>query len=249
MAGLIWELVAVQVMGPIPSGKQCSCKMEIVRLPAGVRFTKIDKERGKHGWLYVLEVTIPFVPPWIGQSASTLCAGMEHPFHCRTIYAVLRNKQDKATQRVRPRQLRLDQIDELNKLVAGGCTVVCHEPEKWHIMEMRLLNLFSGTDSVGEAFRAAGWDTVSVDIKPQRPVRHRGGHPARWTRAELDRHPRPLRRHLGLAALHGVQHRPHGGQAAAGPGGRRQAGPPRREYIDGAPAHAGGSSRTPTPAC
>jgi hypothetical protein len=34
---------------------------------------------------------------------------------------------------------------------------------------MRLLNLFSGTDSVGEAFRAAGWDTVSIDIAPTGP--------------------------------------------------------------------------------
>jgi hypothetical protein len=34
---------------------------------------------------------------------------------------------------------------------------------------MRLLELFSGTGSVGEVFRAAGWATVSVDISPSGP--------------------------------------------------------------------------------
>jgi len=34
---------------------------------------------------------------------------------------------------------------------------------------MRLLELFSGTGSVGEVFRAAGWETVSVDVAPTGP--------------------------------------------------------------------------------
>ena len=32
---------------------------------------------------------------------------------------------------------------------------------------MRLLELFSGTGSVGRVFRAAGWETLSVDLDPQ----------------------------------------------------------------------------------
>lgn len=35
---------------------------------------------------------------------------------------------------------------------------------------MRLLELFSGTGSVGRAFEAAGWDVLSVDLDPKSPA-------------------------------------------------------------------------------
>jgi hypothetical protein len=34
---------------------------------------------------------------------------------------------------MRPHKLRLGDIDGLNELVAGGCTVVAAQPEKWHV--------------------------------------------------------------------------------------------------------------------
>jgi hypothetical protein len=108
--------------------------MEPIHLPAGHRFTRIQKETAKQGHLYVLEVMIGGVLPWVGQSISSLCVAMGYKNAGAGLYRCLRGESSRKTAcRVRPHSFRLDQLDEINALIAAGCMVVASQPERWYI--------------------------------------------------------------------------------------------------------------------
>ena len=123
----------------------------IIPCPSNVRLTKVDKERGTHGSVYVLWDIDEKSPVWVGQSIPALVRSVnekaviniEKRLHASSLYRVLRGEARKRHHKSwRVSKYNRDALVELNLFLGDFCSVVyCSKsPELWRCKTVEELN-------------------------------------------------------------------------------------------------------------
>lgn len=114
----------------------------IIPCPASVTLTKVDKERGTHGSIYVLWDIDEKSPVWVGQSIPALVRSVnekavinkEKRLHASSLYRCLRGEARKAHHKSwKVHKYNRDALTEMNRFLSEFPSVVyvSKSPELW----------------------------------------------------------------------------------------------------------------------
>jgi len=112
--------------------------MDVIEVPAGVRFAHVWKEPHTQGRVCVVTRSGDPVP-WVTQSVARLPQALSPqavPIHSSALYKILRNETKKGRTGDVISVRRATTVDELNNLVAStGCRVLTSNATLWEIHE------------------------------------------------------------------------------------------------------------------